>query len=120
MNPPMTPAELDRWFATIDAVAEADRLAGITTEAVMNAGQAAVDALNARRALSRTSAALLAFAVMLGALAACGPAAGSPNCPPGQWYADKPGTGWICASDPPFVYTPGYTFGPSSPAESAP
>ena len=45
----VTAAELDRWLATIDAVAEADRAAGITTEAVMEAGQAAVDALNARR-----------------------------------------------------------------------
>jgi hypothetical protein len=39
----------DGWLATIDAVAEADRAAGRTNEAVLDAGQAAVDALNARR-----------------------------------------------------------------------
>jgi len=45
---------------------------------------------------------------------------GSPNCSPGQWYVDKPGTGWICASGPAFTFTPGYTFAPKSPAGSTP
>jgi hypothetical protein len=53
--------------------------------------------------------------------AACGPANGSPNCPPGQWYADKPGTGRECVPGktgaPVFVPA---TFAPSSPAGSAP
>jgi len=66
-------------------------------------------------------AAVLALAVATAAAAiGCGPASGSPNCPPGRWYVDKPGTGWTCAPDQPFVYTPGYTFAPSHPAGSAP
>jgi hypothetical protein len=64
--------------------------------------------------------AALAFAVFLIAgLAACGPANGSPNCPPGQWYVETPGAGWSCMSDPgppPSVFTPA----PASPAGSAP
>jgi len=72
------------------------------------------------RAAARAALAAAALAVTLLALAACRPASGSPNCPPGQWYADKPGTGWICASAPPIVYTPGRTFAPASPAEVKP
>lgn len=46
-----------------------------------------------------------ALAITLGAgIAACGPANGSPNCPPGQWWVDKPGYGWEC-SGPVFVPT---------------
>lgn len=35
------------------------------------------------------------------------PATGSPNCPPGQWYVEKPGTGWLCAPGSAPVFTPG-------------
>lgn len=45
----ITAAEFDRWLVTIDAVAESDRAAGRTTEAVLDAGQAAVDQINAGR-----------------------------------------------------------------------
>lgn len=65
-------------------------------------------------------AALALAAVTALAAVGCGPTDGSPNCPPGQWYVDKPGTGWICAAAPPFSFTPGYTFAPASPAGSAP
>ena len=48
-NAPRSPAELDRWCAAVDAAAETDRLAGITSTAVMNAGDAAVAAVDASR-----------------------------------------------------------------------
>lgn len=47
--PPMTERDLDDWCASIDARAQADRERGITCGSVLDAGQAAVDVINARR-----------------------------------------------------------------------
>jgi hypothetical protein len=45
-----TPAELDQWFGTIDARRQADNPGGDSArEATLDAGQAAVDIINAGR-----------------------------------------------------------------------
>jgi len=46
---PVTRAELNRWFAGVDAANEADPGAEQASEDVLDDGQAAVDALNALR-----------------------------------------------------------------------
>lgn len=56
-------------------------------------------------------AALALAAVTVATVIGCGPATGSPNCPPGQWYVDKPGTGWICAAGSGSIFTPPSTAG---------
>ena len=48
-NEPQSLAELDQWFATVDAMNEADPAGKHASKATLKAGQAAVDALNARR-----------------------------------------------------------------------
>lgn len=63
---------------------------------------------------------LLAAVALAIAVVGCDPATGSPNCPPGQWYVEKPGAGWTCAPGSPGVFTPGADFAPASPKESAP
>ena len=46
----LTPAELNQWYSGIDAMRESDNPGGEhADEATLNAGQAAVDALNASR-----------------------------------------------------------------------
>jgi hypothetical protein len=69
----------------------------------------------------RLLAALAVTAVAAVTIVACGPATGSPNCPPGQWYVDSPGSGWECVpgktGTPVFVPS---AFAPSSPSGSAP
>ena len=47
-NEPQSLAELDAWFASVDAMNEADP-GKHASEATLKAGQAAVDALKARR-----------------------------------------------------------------------
>jgi len=64
-------------------------------------------------ALRIAGPALAVAALTVTAVTACGPASGSPNCPPGQWYVDKPGTGWICYGGPAVIFTPGSSFAPS-------
>ena len=57
-------------------------------------------------------AAIAVATALVAAIAACGPANGSPNCPPGQWYVETPGAGWSCMSDPgppPTAFTPAPT-----------
>ena len=55
----------------------------------------------------RVTALTLAVAAFTAAAAtARHPAAGSPNCPPGQPYVDKPGTGWLCAGGATVIFTP--------------
>ena len=50
LRPSATAAELDQWFAGIDARRESDNPGGEHAgEAALDAGQAAVDALNASR-----------------------------------------------------------------------
>lgn len=46
---PMTARDLDDWCASIDARAQADQARGVIRNGVINAGQAAVDVINARR-----------------------------------------------------------------------
>ena len=59
----------------------------------------------------RRLAALAAAIALAFALGACQPE-GSPNCPPGQWWVDKPGYGWVCESGSGLVFTPA-AFAPS-------
>jgi len=54
----------------------------------------------------RLLAALALAAVTAVAAVACGPASGSPNCPPGQWYVENPGHGWECAPGGGAIFTP--------------
>jgi len=46
---PMTAQDLDDWCAVIDAKAQADQKRGVVRDGVLNAGQAAVDVISARR-----------------------------------------------------------------------
>lgn len=46
---PQSLAELDRWMAAVDAMSEADPPGKHASKATLKAGQAAVDALNARK-----------------------------------------------------------------------
>jgi len=62
-----------------------------------------------RAGMTRLRRILAAFALAAGAAlgaAACGPPSGSPNCPPGQWWVEKPGSGWECAPGTSAIYTP--------------
>ena len=66
----------------------------------------------------KTFAALVLAALTTVTAIGCGPANGSPDCPPGQWYVETPGAGWSCMTNPgppPTVFTPA----PASPAGSA-
>lgn len=47
--PPMTAQDLQDWCAAIDAKAQEDQGKGVIRDGVINAGQAAVDVINARR-----------------------------------------------------------------------
>lgn len=62
--------------------------------------------------IPRRLAALAAAVALAAGLSACGPTPGSPNCPPGQWWVEKPGSGWECASGSSTIYTPS-SFQPS-------
>lgn len=46
---PMTDQDLADWGGVIDARAQADRARGVTRDSVLNAGDAAVIVVNARR-----------------------------------------------------------------------
>ena len=48
-NEPQSLAELDAWFASVDAMNEADPPGRRASKATLKAGQAAVDAANARK-----------------------------------------------------------------------
>lgn len=47
--PPMTAEDLDDWAYSVDARSNANGPRGETPEGVINAGQAIVDAINARK-----------------------------------------------------------------------
>jgi hypothetical protein len=49
---PQSLAELDQWFATVDAMNAADPPGKHASKSTLAAGQAAVDAINARRGRS--------------------------------------------------------------------
>lgn len=49
---PMTDQDVQDWSAVIDAKAQSDQRRGVIRNGVINAGQAAVDVINARRGRS--------------------------------------------------------------------
>lgn len=49
---PMTAADLDEWCASIDARAQADQSRGVIRNGVINADEAALAVINARRGKS--------------------------------------------------------------------
>jgi hypothetical protein len=50
--PPMTDQDLDDWCASIDARAQADQRRGVIRNSVINAGDAVVTVIKARRGRS--------------------------------------------------------------------